>query len=186
VPTEEEAQAFDNTGGGGDVGSGESVGPASGQADCSNFHPTSPIGTMANNSTSFFWDAATGATSYVVTLINAETGTSVASFATGGPETSVGGNVSSQAIGGGSVYQWYVDALVDGQLACRSATVQVIRDEFDSTITQQEPQQEPQQPIATEETPSCIVGPYCNCNSMCEGGPPLYENGGTCPADCPP
>jgi SH3 domain-containing protein len=107
-------------------------GPASGQAECSRFKPTSPLGGMPLGSTPFYWDIAPGATAYRLNFYGGD----------GGLVTSVDANASSSTItidtstlGGGSNFSWNIDALVNGQVACSSGHVSVVRDAFGQTVS---------------------------------------------------
>jgi hypothetical protein len=102
-------------------------GPASGAADCSRFKPTSPLGGMPLGVTPFYWDLAQGATAYRINLF-APDGSLVTSIDTGATSTTF--QVDTNSFGGGSSFFWSVDALVDGQIACSSGRVNVVRDEF--------------------------------------------------------
>jgi len=105
-------------------------GPAAGQAQCNRFKPTSPLSGMPLGVSPFFWDAAPGATSYRINL-----------FSDGGLVNSVETNASSttfqidtNSFGNGSNFAWSVDALVNGQLACSSGRVSVVRDAFAQVV----------------------------------------------------
>jgi hypothetical protein len=107
---------------------GQSVaGPASGQAECSKFKPTSPLSNMPLGVTPFYWDAAQGATAYRINLYSAD-GALVTTFDTGVTTTTF--QIDTNAFGGGSNFSWSVDALVNGQVACSSGHVAVVRDLF--------------------------------------------------------
>jgi hypothetical protein len=108
--------------GGGNGANGGQTGPASGQADCSNFRPTSPLNGFPFGATTFYWDGAPGATSYVVNVYDAN-GNVINSFPVSGG-TSVTGDVSG---GSGNVFTWSVSALVNGQLACTTEPVIAVR-----------------------------------------------------------
>lgn len=112
-------QAFNGGGGGG----GAVVpGPAAGQADCSNFKPTSPLGSMPGHDVQFYWDPAPGATRYVVRVYDSS-GALTGEFPVDAPLTNVTGNP-----GGQNNMSWEVAAYVDGQLACTTGRTTVIRD----------------------------------------------------------
>lgn len=129
---------------------GSTEGPAAGQAQCSSFKPTSPLGGLPFGSTMFFWDPAPGATSYRVNLYD-EGGALKASFNSNGAATSLQGDTS--ALGGGFTFSWDVQALVNGEVACTSGRV---------TMFREAPPPDPQ--VTPELTPTC------NFNCVCEPG----------------
>lgn len=153
---------------GGASGQGASSGPAAGQADCSNFKPTSPLGGMAFGLNTFFWDAAPGATSYRVNIFD-ENGAQVASYETSDPTTNLVGDTSG--LGGGFSFSWQVVALVNGQVACSSATVGMQREAPPA------PEVEEPLPVTTPDP-----APSCNYNYVCE--PWLGEDAEYCYYDC--
>ncbi len=118
-------QAFTN--GGGDNGDGVVPGPASGQADCSGFKPTSPLGSMPGNDVQFYWDPAPGATSYVVRVYDGS-GAVTGEFPVDGALTYVNGIPNGKGI-----LSWEVVAYVDGQVACTTGRTSVIRDLVDES-----------------------------------------------------
>lgn len=162
LPTLEEIQQallfFSQTSG---VG-GASTGPAAGQANCSNFKPTSPLGGLPFGQTTFYWDGAPGATSYIVNLYD-ETGALKASFETTAPNTNLVGDTSS--LGGGFSFSWEVVALVNGQVACTSANVSMLREAVPP----------PDSPVSTPKPSAAVCG-----NEVCEAGEDYYS----CYADC--
>jgi hypothetical protein len=101
-----------------------SNGPASNQADCHTFNPTSPLGGMNFGSQTFYWNAAEGATSYQVNMYN-DGGGLVASYPSSGNATNVTGDTSS--LGNGFSFSWEVQAFVNGQLACTSSRITMFR-----------------------------------------------------------
>ena len=148
-------------------GSSTTNGPAAGQADCSAFKPTSPLNGLPYGPTTFYWDAAPGATSYQVNVFN-DSGSQVASFATDSSNTNLTGDLSN--VGNGFTFSWQVVALVDGQVACSSSPISMYRE----AVPTQAPKPPSQEPQATIE-------PYCNYNETCEPG--LGENASWC-GDC--
>ncbi len=139
------------------VGGGASSGPAAGQANCSNFRPTSPLGGLPFGQTTFYWDGAPGATSYRVNLYD-ETGALKASFETTAPNTNLVGDTAG--LGGGFSFSWEVVALVNGQVACTSAGVTMLREA----------------PPPLDEP---VYVPVCG-NYVCEAGEDYYN----CYVDC--
>nr|MBA3873150.1 SH3 domain-containing protein [Anaerolineae bacterium] len=88
-----------------------------GKADCTNFKATSPLDGLAYGENTFYWDPAPGATSYRL---------NVAGF---GTTDSSGTNVTYDLFNAGQNFQmsWFVQALVNGQVACTSQTVTIPR-----------------------------------------------------------
>lgn len=107
-------------------------GPASGQADCSRFKPTSPLGGMPLGSTPFYWDIAAGATAYRINVYDGGGGL-ITSIDTGATSTTF--TVDTQSFGAGSNFSWSVDAIVNGQVACSSGHVSVVRDAFGQAVS---------------------------------------------------
>lgn len=101
-------------------------GPAAGQAECSRFKPTSPLSNMPLGVTPFFWDAAPGATTYRINLFS--NGSIMNSIETSASSTTL--QIDTASFGDGSNFSWSIDALVNGQLACSSGRVSVVRDAF--------------------------------------------------------
>lgn len=85
--------------------------------DCSAFRPTSPRDGLAYGETTFYWDAAPGATSYRVTVFNDGEGRTL-TFEVDAPTTTLTGVLDQNTIGGGFQFSWRVDALRNGQVAC--------------------------------------------------------------------
>jgi hypothetical protein len=121
IPTTEEIQQLLVALSGGSSQGGAS-GPAAGQADCSRLRPTSPLGTMPGREVPFYWDAAPGATSYTVRVYDS-IGTLVGEYSVNAPQTTTVGNPQ-----GKDNLSWEVSAYVNGELACTSARVGVLRD----------------------------------------------------------
>lgn len=127
IPTQRDIQstlASLNSGGGGT--SSGSAGPAAGQANCERFQPTSPLDGLAFGTTTFYWDAAPGATTYRLKIYSSG-GTLLNSFDTTTDNTSLTVDTTSGSIGDGSLFGWEVDALVNGQVACTSGRVTIPR-----------------------------------------------------------
>jgi uncharacterized protein YgiM (DUF1202 family) len=94
--------------------------PAAGKADCSKFKPTSPLDGLAYGLNVFYWDAAPGATSYRVSVPG------VGSSEVAAPTTTTTLDLSSA--GFNIQMSWYVEALVNGQVACKSQMVTIPRE----------------------------------------------------------
>lgn len=94
--------------------------PAAGQAECSAFKPTSPLDGLAFGVNTFYWDAAAGATSYRLTVPG------VGSVETLAPNTNASLDLASA--GNNPQMSWYVEALVNGEVACISPTVTIGRE----------------------------------------------------------
>ena len=107
-------------------------GPASGQAECSRFKPTSPLGSMPLGSTPFYWDIASGATAYRLNFYSAD-GNLVTSIDASASSSTI--TIDTGSLGGGSNFSWNIDALVNGQVACSSGHVSVVRDAFGQTVS---------------------------------------------------
>lgn len=105
---------------------GARAGAASGQADCTRFKPTSPLGGMAFDEETFYWDGALGANNYRVNIYN-EAGGLAGSFATNSENTALSINVSADALGEGISFGWEVEALVDNAIACTTGRIPVLR-----------------------------------------------------------
>jgi hypothetical protein len=130
-------------------GAGAISGPAAGQVDCLALAATSPLGGMAYGANTFYWTAAQGATSYRVNVYD-ENGALVASGDANAPNTSLTLDVLG---GAGFSYSWEVSALVDGQLACTTARVNMQRSAA---------------PPPPELATSCPTTSFCNFNYVCE------------------
>jgi hypothetical protein len=127
IPTEEEvAQTLASLN---SASVGQTIeGPASGQANCGNFRPTSPLGTMGNRpDQAFYWDGASGATGYRLRIFN-DAGAQVFSLDVSSNSTTLVTNTTAAAIGAGSSFSWDVQALVNGEVACTTGRVTVQRD----------------------------------------------------------
>lgn len=146
-----------NTGGGGG-GQSQVAG-----VDCSNFRPTSPLDGLPYGQTTFYWDAAPGATYYRV-LIYDESGALVGTFNTSGPETTL---IGDTAFGSGFTYSWEVQAFSGEQLACTTSRVSMFR---------AAPPPPPDQQQSDVSVPLCTITSYCNCDNVCDYIE--YSNGG--------
>jgi hypothetical protein len=102
------------------------VGPAASGVDCSRFRPTSPLGSLVLGMTPFYWDAAPGATSYRVNVFG-EDGSVRTSLEIDSNNTTLVLNTGG-AIGEGINFGWNVEALVNGQVACTTGTINLPRD----------------------------------------------------------
>jgi hypothetical protein len=128
------------------------AGPAQGRANCRAFRPTSPLSGMPNGeSVPFYWDGAPGATAYRLNFYDTA-GVRVRSFEVSALSTTFSVNTTSAALGAGSSFGWDVDALVDGQVACTTGRVSVVRDFADVPVSSNQQPQPQAQPTA------CIWG----------------------------
>jgi hypothetical protein len=110
------------------AGTGQAVsGPAASRVDCSGFRPTSPLDGLAFGSTNFYWDGAPGATQYRLNVFDSG-GALVRSVEMQAQNTTLSVDTGPGGIGAGSSFAWNVDALVEGQLACSTAQVTVLRE----------------------------------------------------------
>jgi len=102
--------------------------------NCSLLRPTSPLSTMPNGGqTAFYWDGVPGATGYRFNVYD-EGGNVVQTLNLNTTNTSFVTDTTAATIGGGSVYSWNIDALLNGQTACSSGRAQVIRDSASTTV----------------------------------------------------
>lgn len=140
--------------------SGGSVnsGPAAGQANCANFKPTSPLGGLGGGMTTFFWDAAPGATQYQVNVYN-ESGANVLSMTTAAPNTSLLADMGQA--GNGFSFSWEVVALVNGQVACSASTGLMYREFVAPPTVVPTPSLTPEQ--ICNATPGCSWDGQCYC-----------------------
>jgi hypothetical protein len=122
VPTLGDIQTFLQSLNAGASGNTVTNGPAAGGVECSTLRPTSPLGTMPGKDTPFYWDAAAGATSYTVRVYDSG-GALVAEYSVAAPQTNLVGNPDAK-----DSLSWEVSAYVNGQLACTSSRVTVVRD----------------------------------------------------------
>jgi len=76
----------------------------------------------------------------------------VRSFEVSALSTTFSVNTTSAALGAGSSFGWDVDALVDGQVACTTGRVSVVRDFADVPVSSNQQPQPQAQPTA------CIWG----------------------------
>jgi hypothetical protein len=138
--------AFNNTNqGGNNVTVNQGV--AGDQVNCTPFRPTSPLNGLPYGQTTFYWDAAPGATAYQVNVFN-ESGAQVATFQTGGGSTNLTGDLSN--VGSGFSFSWQVLALLNGQVACSSAPITMFRE----AVPTQAPPPPPIFVPTAESTPS--------------------------------
>ncbi|MBZ0278671.1 MAG: hypothetical protein K8I60_21160, partial [Anaerolineae bacterium] len=124
IPTEADIQTMLAALASGSVGQAR-TGPASGQATCDRFAPTSPLGGMRLGTETFFWDGAAGANNYRLLVYNGA-GTVVGTFETGSENTAL--SIDTTGFGDGADFSWEIEALVNNQVACTSARVNVLRD----------------------------------------------------------
>ena len=110
-------------------GGSVTVPPPVSVVNCFGFRPTSPLDGLADGNTTFYWDGATGAQSYVVMIYNLDRlgGALVATYPTSGPFTRVVGDTTISAIGDGFRFSWNVAALVNGRIVCATSPVTLYR-----------------------------------------------------------
>lgn len=147
IPTAEEIQAALELFAQGATSSNPlTLGAAASQVKCDAFKLTSPLGAWGQVSTTFYWDAAVGATSYRLhtpegTVETASTNATV--------------NLSNTNVDNLS---WSVDAMVGDQIACTAGPVTLIRDiSLKST------------PVPATASPAPVCGNY-----ICEAGETYY------------
>ncbi len=91
--------------------------------DCSGFIPTSPLSAVQAGPQPFYWDAAPGASQYVVNVWDVN-GEFLGNLTIDSFTTTL--NVDANALSGGRQnVAWSVDALADGELACSTARVNI-------------------------------------------------------------
>ncbi|MDX2161926.1 MAG: choice-of-anchor Q domain-containing protein [bacterium] len=88
--------------------------------DCAPFRLTSPRDGLPNGVAVFYWDGLPNAQEYRVIVIN-ESGQQVATFSAQPPNTSLSGDLSIEAVGGGITFTVEAQALIGGRVVCRSA-----------------------------------------------------------------
>jgi hypothetical protein len=104
------------------------LGPAASRATCDTMRPTSPLQAMGNRTDQpFYWDGAAGATNYSINIYD-ETGSRVGNAVINSNTTTAILNTTPGGIGNGGTFSWEVQALVDGEIACTSGRVTVVRD----------------------------------------------------------
>lgn len=99
--------------------------PRSATVDCGPFRATAPLNGLPYGVGTFYWDAAPGADGYRV-IVTGESGTTV--FNAGGGQTNLSADLSSSGIGYGFSFSWYVEALLNGAVACSSPPVSMFRE----------------------------------------------------------
>lgn len=97
--------------------------------DCSTFRATSPLDGLNYGSNTFYWDGATGATSYRVNIYGMDEakGALVHSFEVPGDVTRLTGDITIETTGYGFKFAWEVQALYNGVVACISSRYTVPR-----------------------------------------------------------
>jgi hypothetical protein len=101
---------------------GRPAGPAAGSIQCSSLCPTSPLDAWGPQATTFYWDAAPGATGYRLNILSSP----VVSIDTSAGQTNATQNLTGLASDG--TLSWTVNALYNGQVACTSEAVVLQRD----------------------------------------------------------
>jgi len=94
--------------------------------DCSRFVGTSPIGRLPYGPITLYWHPAPGATQYVLNFYT-DTGLPITFRMTKADETNI--SLDSSELGIGRNFLWDVQALRNGQLACITPRIAVLRDE---------------------------------------------------------
>ncbi|MBL8163379.1 MAG: SH3 domain-containing protein [Anaerolineae bacterium] len=92
--------------------------PSGGGATCAGFRATSPLDGLAFGLNTFYWDPAPGATSYRLVINGA------GSLETGGTNA----QFDLYFVGVNMQMSWYVEALVNGQVACTTDVVTIPRE----------------------------------------------------------
>jgi len=105
--------------------SGPAQAAAGSSISCDGFRPTSPLDSLPNNtSTAFFWDGVE-ATTYRLNIYS-EGGQLLRSFEVDALNTTF--VTDTTGLEGGPVFRWEVEALVNGELACTTSQVLLVRD----------------------------------------------------------
>ena len=94
--------------------------------DCSTFALTSPFDGLNRGQNTFYWAGAEGATSFRVRVFNVELGRNLA-FETRAYTTSLTATLGISEIGSGFLFEWDVQALYNGQVACTSPRISLQR-----------------------------------------------------------
>ena len=118
--------------------------------DCHPFRATSPLDGLLYGRTTFYWDAAPGATGYRVNVFG-ESG--YFSFMAEGSSTNLTADTTFSGIGHGFDFQWNVDALYNGEVACSTPLAGMRRE---APATEHE----------REVPPPITPTPYCGVNCI--------------------
>ena len=97
--------------------------------DCTTFRATSPLDGLVYGFNTFYWDGATGATSYRVNIFGMDEakGALVRSFDSAGNVTHLTADITNETTGFGFKFAWEVQALFNGVVACISNRTTVPR-----------------------------------------------------------
>jgi len=98
----------------------------SGQVDCVPFRLISPLDGLAYGQNTFIWEAAPGATAYSVHIVNLSNNNRLI-VPVPGNQTSAAAIVDNESIGPGEAFQWYVEAVLNGQVVCTTGAINVNR-----------------------------------------------------------
>lgn len=148
---------------------------SAGGGSCANFRLTSPLDGMTNGTNTFYWDPYPGATGYRIQLL--ESGVLRATFNANSSQTSLNADVSTGAIGQGSMFLVRAQAFVGPNIACTN----------DTFILRGAPAGAPPGGGNNIVAPPITVPteePICNNNYVCEGA--RGEDPFNCPSDCAP
>jgi hypothetical protein len=110
---------------------GAVYGPAAGQINCSQFQPIAPLTTIPYGVTTFFWGIISEADTYQLKIFGAE-GQLIGTYPLNINNNNTSVNMADPGFGGGSVFAWEVDALIEGEIACTTERVRVLRDNAQS------------------------------------------------------
>ena len=94
--------------------------------NCATFALTSPFDGLNRGQNTFYWTGAEGATNFRVRVFNVELARNLA-FETRTYTTSLTATLGIEEIGNGFMFEWDVQALYNGQVACTSPRVSLQR-----------------------------------------------------------
>jgi hypothetical protein len=144
--------------------------------DCSGFAATSPLDGLPYGQTTFYWDAPNFTPDSYRVTVTGESGS--ASFTTDGSNTNLTADITVNTVGFGFSFSWVVEALVDGDVACSSASGTMFREAPPAPPDDDDDGPEPT-PARTVEPEYCdfeecyvCEGEFCYCICECcqEGG----------------
>jgi hypothetical protein len=131
--------------------------------DCSGFAATSPLGGLSYGDNTFYWNAPASSPDQYRVTVSGEAGS--ATFMTGGGSLNVTGSLTTETVGGGFSFSWTVEALLNGEVMCTSASGVMFREAPPAQRRDSEPAstEEPrnEEPPGTEEPPSEGCGEFC-------------------------
>lgn len=106
--------------------SGQATASGTGAVSCAGFRPTSPLDTIVNGETIFFWDGIDGVDTYRVNVLD-ENGNRRGGGTLDAFNTTLTVNTGVTALGEAAGFAWNVEALIGGEVVCTTATLNVVR-----------------------------------------------------------